>query len=126
MNAAGFIEVLTGGLILYLTNIDNNPRFMQDNDPKHASKIAKNWLERNNVTWWKTPAKCPDLNPIENLWHELKDYFCRVVKPKTKSELVYGILKFWGTVDVPKSKYIRHLKKVVPKEIEANGGPTGY
>uniref|UniRef100_A0A1X7U0N1 Tc1-like transposase DDE domain-containing protein n=1 Tax=Amphimedon queenslandica TaxID=400682 RepID=A0A1X7U0N1_AMPQE len=67
MNAAGFIEVLTGGLIPYVTNIDNNPRFMHDNDPKHASKIAKNWLERNYVTWWKTPAECLDLNPIENL-----------------------------------------------------------
>ena len=127
MNAAGFIEVLTAGLLPYLTNIDNNPRFMQDNDPKHASKTAKNWLESNNVTWWKTPAESLDLNPIENLWHELKEYIRRVVKPKTKSELVSGILEFWNTVDVPKcQKYIRHLKKVVPKVIEANGGPTGY
>ena len=51
----------------------------------------------------------------------------REVKPKTKEELVQGIVQFWETVDVAKcTKYIRHLKKVVPKVIELSGEPTGY
>ena len=69
------------------------------------------------------------LNPIENLWHELKEYVRRVTKPKTKDELVAGIVEFWETVDVAKCKkyiHVGHLKKVVPKVIEMYGGSTGY
>ena len=127
MNATGFIEVLKAGLIPYCNEVNNNPRLMQDNDPKHTSTRVRLWFQDTGVNWWKTPAESPDLNPIENLWHELKEYNRRVIKPTTKDELVSGILQFWETVDIAKcKKYIQHLKKVVPKVIEANGGPTGY
>ena len=126
MNAMGFIEVLKSGLLPYLKNIDPNARFMQDNDPNHASRAAGEWLEKSGVNWWKTPES-PDLNPLENLWHELKEYQRRVVKPKTKEKLIGGIIQFWNTVDTAKcTKYIHYLKKVVPKVIADEGGPTGY
>lgn len=127
MNATGFIEVLTAGLVPYLREVDTNPKFMQDNDPKHTSRRAGLWLDEKNINWWKTPAESPDLNPIENLWHELKEYVRRVIKPRTKQELISGILQFWDTVDIAKcQRYIRHLKKVVPQVISNGGGPTGY
>lgn len=126
MNAAGLIEVLEAGLIPFI-NANRDIRFMQDNDPKHTSRRVGEWLERNNINWWKTPAESPDINPIENMWHELNEYIRCVAKPKTKEELVSGILRFWDTVDVTKcKKYIGHLRKVIPKIIEQNGGPTGY
>ena len=100
---------------------------MQDNGPKHTSKLAQNWMKEQNINWWKTPAESPDLNPIENLWHELKEYIRREIKPKTKDELVQGIVQFWNTVDVSKcTRYIRHLRKVIPKVIEVEGDATGY
>ena len=100
---------------------------MQDNDPKHTSVKAREWMEDNNINWWKTPAESPDLNPIEDLWHEMKEYLRREVKPKSKDELINGIRLFWSTVTVAKCReYIGHLRKVVPKVIELNGGPTGY
>ena len=49
-------------------------KFMQDNDPKHTLKHAQKWIRKNNINWWNTPAESPDLNPIVNLWHELKQY----------------------------------------------------
>ena len=94
---------------------------------RNVSRYAQDFFVNSNVNWWKTPAESPDLNPIENLWHELKEYIRRVVKPKTKDELVNGILAFWATVDVAKCrKYIRHLKKVIPRVIELEGQATGY
>ena len=88
---------------------------------------AKKFLEENQITWWKTPPESPDLNSIENLWHELKEYLRREVKPQTKDELVKGAEEFWETVTGEKCrKYIRHLKKVIPHVIELDGGATGY
>ena len=100
---------------------------MQDNDPKHTSGHIKAFLSEKGVNWMQTPAESPDLNPIENLWHELKEYLRREVKPKNKEQLVNGILTFWTTVDIQKcTKYIRHLRKVIPRVIELHGNATGY
>ena len=100
---------------------------MQDNDPKHTSRAAQQFFAENNINWWRTPPESPDLNPIENVWHELKEFICREIKPTTKDELVRGIAQFWSTVDVHKCRrYIGHLKKVIPKVIEMNGQATGY
>ena len=77
MNAASFMEVTTNGLLPYIETVDPTPRFMQDNDPKHTSNRFQLWLEENRINWWKTPPESPDLNPIENLWHELKEYIRR-------------------------------------------------
>ena len=49
---------------------------MADNDPKHTSKAAREFLEENDMFWWRTPAESPDLNPIEKVWHELKVNCC--------------------------------------------------
>ena len=101
--------------------------FMQDNDPKHTSRRVRAFFEENGIEWWKTPPESPDLNPIENLWHELKEYIRREVKPKIKDELISGIKEFWRKVDIQKCrKYIGHLRKVIPKVIEVQGAASGY
>jgi len=71
-----------------------------------AQDMHRNFMMRLALTG----GALPDLNPIENLWHELKDHLRGVVKPKTKQELIDGILVFWETVDEHKcQKYTGHL-----------------
>ena len=127
MDADGYIRVLSKGLLPFVSNETRVSKFMQDNDPKHTSRKAQDWFMEKEIDWWRTPAESPDLNPIENVWHELKEYLRREVKPKTKDELINGIHAFWSTVTIAKCrKYIGHLRKVVPRVIELNGGATGY
>lgn len=99
-----YVDILDKTLVPFLTTVLPDHRFMQDNDPKHTSKYAKEWMANQDINWWKTPAESPDMNPIENLWHELKEYLRREIKPKTKDELVAGIQEFWKTVDIAKCK----------------------
>ena len=128
MDAPLFVEILKVGLLPFIRDkFPESHRFMQDNDPKHRSNLVKDFLEDEGVNWWKTVPESPDLNPIENLWHELKEFIRREVKPTTKQQLIDGIKQFWNTVDSKKcTKYIRHLQKVIPKVIEVKGEPTGY
>ena len=128
MNAQLYTQILERTLLPFLRDVfPSGHRFMQDNDPKQTSRASKKFFEDNGVHWWKTPRESPDANPIENLWHELKEFICRETKPRNKQELIEGITKFWSTVDKEKcTKYIRHLRKVIPKIIELDGSATGY
>ncbi len=101
MNAPLYTKILDGALVPFLETVyPDGHRFMQDNDPKHTSVHAWDFMEDKGINWWKTPAESPDLNPIENLWHDLKEYIKREVKPQSKQQLIEGIDEFWLTVDV--------------------------
>lgn len=59
----------------------NSHRFMQDNDPKHCC-AAQRFYDEVGINFWHTPPESPNLNSIENLWHELKDHLRGVIKPR--------------------------------------------
>ena len=95
-----FINMLNSTLLPFIRETyPNRHKLMQDNDPKHTSCAAQRWMEDNGVTWWRTPAESPNLNPIQNLhiWHEFKEYIRHEVKPKTKSEFVNMVFVNSGT-----------------------------
>ena len=73
-------------LVPFINKTLPDHRFMQDNDPKHTSRRAQAFLEEKRINWWRTPPESPDLNPIEDLWHELKFYLETKVKPTNKEE----------------------------------------
>ena len=62
---------------------------MQDNNLKYTSRKVQDFLAEK-------PAESPNCNPIENVWHKLKEYIRREVKPRTKEQLVEGIHEFWN------------------------------
>ena len=117
LTATRYIDILDAALVPFLDTVyPDGHRFQQDNDPKHTSRYAKDYIEEKGINWFKTPASSPDLNPIELIWHALKDYLRNDYKPKNLSELKSGIKEFWATL-TPSicKKYVSHLKKVIPK-----------
>ena len=91
MNAPLFVEILEKSLVPFIRAVY---RFVQDNDPKHCSNFARRFYERAGINWWPTPPESPDCNPIENVWHELKEYSKRS-KAQNKARTDYrnqGIL----------------------------------
>ena len=46
---------------------------MQDDAPCHRSKVAKTFRAENQIKVLDWPGNSPDLNPIENLWTNMKN-----------------------------------------------------
>ena len=69
MDGPLYVSILDKFLLPFLmeTFPDGDYRFMQDNDPKHTSRVAKDFYAQKGINWWKTPASSADFNPIDQL-----------------------------------------------------------
>ncbi len=98
----------------------------QDNDPKHTSKSTSEWLKKNKIKVFEWPSQSPDLNPIEMLWHDLKQSI-HARKPSNVAELKQFCKEEWAKIHPQRcerliASYRKHLIAVVA----AKGGTTSY
>ena len=102
--------------------------FQQDNDPKHTSKKAKNWLEDHHFKVMVWPAQSPDLNPIEHLWGVLKRKLAGYENPPTSiKELWDRVQVEWEAISVQEcQKLIESMPNRIKAVLQAKGGYTKY
>lgn len=100
--------------------------FQQDNDPKHTSKLIKEWFLEKNIALVEWPSQSPDLNPIEHLW-EILDRQIRVKKIKNKIELMETIRSEWNKIPLDTlQKLVDSMPKRCQAVLDANGYATKY
>jgi transposase len=131
MDAALYTEILESGLLETINEYSfekENIVFQHDNDPKHTSRMATEWLKINKIDTLDWPAQSPDLNPIEHLWQELK------IKLNGYAEQPNSIYELWRRVEIeweriPAEKCAQLIDSM-PEEItvvlKAKGGYTKY
>ena len=99
-----------------------NHYFQHDNDPKHASKVVKDWLKAEKINVIEWPSQSPDMNPIENLWDYL-DRSIRDKKYKNKQELFKALQDAWDSIDM---SLINRLIESMPRRLSALVKNRGY
>ena len=105
MNAQLYCPILEDELQQSLEFYNKTPDdiiFQQDNDPKHARKLAQRWFNDHGYTVIKWPVSA-DINPIEHLWWYLKRRLAEYeVAPR-------GVEELWECCQVEWEK--------IPKEV---------
>ena len=95
LTANKLIDIYKRGLLPSIAIFKNhNWTLVEDNDPKHTSKVANLWREKLSIHRLDWPSNSPDLNPIENVWALLKKRVAEL-EPSNLTQLQKNIKLVW-------------------------------
>lgn len=132
--AQDYVDLLDGSVLptlqLYYPQEDVAPiNFVQDNATIHTARIVRNWFNNNranlNVIPW--PAKCADLNPVENLWGLMVQKWSNR-NERTREALIDHCHTVWESfrgTDICQ-KLIGSMRNRLQAVIDNNGGYTRF
>jgi transposase len=128
MDGAMYREILSDHLLpsARALKMGRGWTFMQDNDPKHTAKATQEWLRKHHIKVLEWPSQSPVLNPIENLWRELKVRVSQR-KPKNLQDLEVICQEEWANIPASTcANLIKDYRKRLLNVIENKGYSTKY
>jgi transposase len=126
MNAEFYVEILKNHIPEIDEMLGDDWRLQQDNDPKHTSCLAKDFLRNNVQEVMDWPSNSPDLNPIENLWAIVKGNVERRM-PKNLTDLERFMAEEWREIpDDVLMNLAGSMKRRCELIIENNGERISY
>jgi DDE superfamily endonuclease/Transposase len=93
---------------------------MQDNAPAHAARETLDMLCEFEVDCLDWPPYSPDLNPIETVWKDMKEYLTQVYSDcvfKSYDESRRKVWEAWEYVVTP--SYLEQQIKTMPERMQA-------
>ncbi|KAK3544322.1 hypothetical protein QTP86_009097 [Hemibagrus guttatus] len=124
MNGAMYREILSKNLLpsARALKMKHGWVFQHDNDPKHIARATKEWLRKKHFKVLEWPSQSPDLNPIENLWRELK---IRVAQrqPQNITALEEICMEEWAKLPATVCKKLVATYRKRLTSVIANKGP---
>ncbi|KAL0160049.1 hypothetical protein M9458_043774, partial [Cirrhinus mrigala] len=99
MDGATYREILGKNLLALVRALKMGRRwvFQHDNDPKHTARATKEWLHKKHFKVLESPSQSLDLNPVENLWRELK--LCVAQRqPQNLKDLEKTCMEKWAKI----------------------------
>jgi DDE superfamily endonuclease/Transposase len=131
MNADLYVGILNDEFLATLRYYELEPEdivFQHDNDPKHTSRKATEWLKMKEIEVLDWPPQSPDLNPIGHLWQHLKGRLSTYEsEPSSISELWCRVESGWNKIPVRVcAELIESMPRRIDAVLKARGGHTKY
>jgi len=87
--------------------------FQHDNYPKHTTEATKKRLKKKHIKVMERPSQSPELNPIENLWRELKLWVAKR-QPRNQDFLVSICKEEWTEIPIEVQTWWPTTRNILP------------
>lgn len=126
--AQDFVEQVYEGPLGQFFQEHGDHILMEDGAPIHRSNAPKFWRENRGIVKLDWPAQSPDLNPIENLWKQMKDALQkRSASIKSVEDMKKAILEVWNEMEKERwNGLIDSMPDRIDAVIKAKGGSTRW
>ena len=112
------------------TVIGYNTVFMHDNARVHTAHLIRDFLQEEGYEVMEWPPYSPDLNPIENLWHLLKEKInanhpdlLRRNDARVPDDITTAALEAWEQLE---EEILNHLASTMKKRCKAVKDVKGW
>ncbi len=107
--------------------------FMEDGARVHTAKVNQHYRDQLGIKPFppkpaKWPASSPDLNPIENVWADMKHFIHQLPEyPEDEETMKKQLRIFWKTMTPEKCRrFIENYEQRLKDVIDAGGGNTKH